>query len=240
MNTDLEDQAENPSSTFGAAFVPVSSDVVDLSDLKVTGYTGSVKSGVEAQTLDEYGDSDRSFQWFDGTVGKVTLYGWYEDGDPSCLHDDYDEEDRVRIQPGSGLCIFVNDPSMTIESAGQVPQEDVSVEMPSDEGTLIANPTPLVVDLSDTKIAGYTGSVKAGVELQTLDEYGDTDRSFQWFDGTVGKVTLYGWYEDGDPSCLHDDYDDEDKVFFKPGQGAIIFIENQDYEFVWPKVTIAK
>ena len=238
METDLEDKADNPSSTFGAAFVPVTGDVVDLSDLKVSGYTGSVAGGVEAQTLDEYGDSDRLFQWLDGTVGKITLYGWYEDGDAGSLHDDMDEDDRVRIQPGSGLCIFVDDPSMKIQSAGQVPQTDVSVEMVADEGILVVNPTPVDVDLSDTRIAGYTGSVAGGVELQTLDEYGDSDRIFQWLDGTVGKITLYGWYEDGDAGSLHDDFDDEDKVIFKPGQGAMMFIENQDYEFVWPRVTL--
>ena len=154
------------------------------------------------------------------------------------IDDDMDEDDRVRIQPGSGLCIFVDDPSMKIQSAGQVPQTDVSVEMVADEGILVVNPTPVDVDLSDTRIAGYTGSVAGGVELQTLDEYGDSDRIFQWLDGTVGKITLYGWYEDGDAGSLHDDFDDEDKVIFKPGQGAMMFIENQDYEFVWPRVTL--
>lgn len=234
METDLEDKADNPSSSFGAAFVPVTGDVVDLSDLKVAGYSGSVISGVEAQTLDEYGDSDRIFQWLDGTAGKVTFYGWYEDG--SDLHDDFDEADRVRIQPGSGLCIFVDDPSMKVQSSGEVPQSDVSVEMVADEGILVVNPTPVEVDLSDTRVAGYSGSVISGVELQTLDEYGDSDRIFQWLDGTAGKVTFYGWYEDG--TDLHDDFDDGDKVFFKPGQGAMVFVENQDYEFVWPGVTL--
>ena len=105
METDLEDKADNPSSTFGAAFVPVTGDVVDLSDLKVTGYTGMVTSGVEAQTLDEYGDSDRIFQWMDATAGKVTFYGWYEDG--TDLHDDFDDEDKVFFKPGQGAMVFI-------------------------------------------------------------------------------------------------------------------------------------
>ena len=44
--------------------------------------------------------------------------------------------------------------------------------------------------------------------------------------------------KDEDGTDLHDDFDEEDRVVFKPGQGAMIFIEDQDYEFVWPKVDL--
>ena len=213
----------------GTCFVPVTGEVIDLADLKVTGYDADegTDSDVEIQTLDEYGRTARSFSWKDFTSKKGTWYGWYEDGE------DLVESGDVTFQPGEGLWVYCSDDGFGLQSAGAVPQSDVSVELQQD-GLTIANPTPVNADLALSKITGYDedDGTDSDVELQTLDEYGRTARSFSWKDFTSKKGTWYGWYEDGEDLIYEGD------VEILPGRGLWTYCTDDGFNFVWPKVSL--
>ena len=95
------------------------------------------------------------------------------------------------------------------------------------------------VDLGDITVSGYTGSTGVDIEVQTLDEYGATDKSYIWKDVTFLGTKYYGWYLDGELDGAYEDLDDDDKVTIKPGQGIwVLSSAEQDFQFVWPKVDL--
>ena len=227
----------------GACFIPVSGDTIDLGDIKVVGNEGALDSEVEAQTLDEYGGTDRSYYWMD-TVSPATgakFYGWYYEDEP---YADLDDDDKVFLAPGEGLFvqIYTEEP-VKLQSSGEVPtKEDIATGLAAcDEGKLIVNPSPIDVDLGNCKISGY-GDAKTDseIEVQTLDVWGGTDKSYYWMD-TVSPATgakFYGWYYEDEP---YDDLSEEDKLTIKPGNGVFVQTYGDwEFEFVWPKVVIAK
>ena len=219
----------------GASFVPVSGSTIDLAELTVTGYDGSTSSDVEVQTLDEYGSTDKSYIWKDVTVFGTKYYGWYLDGDDA--YDELDDDDKVTLQPGEGLWVLSSaEQDFTIQSAGAVATLDVPTTL-IEGGLTCVNPTPIDVDLGDCYVDNYDGATSSDVEVQTLDEYGSTDKSYIWKDVTVFGTKYYGWYLDGDDA--YDELDDDDKVTIKPGQGIwVLSSDEQEFQFVWPKVNL--
>ena len=117
-----------------------------------------------------------------------------------------------------------------------------ALDVPTDliEGGLTCvNPTPIDVDLGDCYVDNYTGATSVDVEVQTLDEFGATDKSYIWKDVTFLGTKYYGWYLDGELDGAYDDLDDDDKVTIKPGQGIwVLSSAEQDFQFVWPKVDL--
>lgn len=99
--------------------------------------------------------------------------------------------------------------------------------------------TGSTVDLADLTVTGYDGSTSSDVEVQTLDEYGATDKSYIWMDVTFKGTKYYGWFLDGELDGAYDDLDDDDKVTIKAGQGIwVLSSDEQEFQFVWPKVEL--
>ena len=215
--------------TAGAAFTPVSGKAFDLNDLSVTGYDkedGS-EGDVYIQTLDEYGRTVATYFWIDVVDGEDVLHGWL-DG-----NDDPVEPGAVTFQAGEGLWVFCQDESFGLQSAGQVPQSDVSVNL-QQYGLSVANPTPVTVDLNACTITGYDpedGS-EGDVYVQTLDEYGRTVATYFWIDVVDGEDVLLGWLDGNDEPI------DDGTVTIAAGAGIWSFCQDDGFSFVWPKVDI--
>ena len=91
----------------GAAFIPVSGESFDLADLSVTGVTaGKTANALEAQTLNEYGGTDRSFMWKDteNQFTHVKMFGWYEDNKTD--YTTLPADQKVKLDPGKGVFII--------------------------------------------------------------------------------------------------------------------------------------
>ena len=219
----------------GASFLPTGAATVDLGDIEVTGYTGSTDEDVEVQTLDEFGATDKSYSWKDITFKGTVYYGWYLEGEDA--YDDLDDDDKVALLPGEGLWVNSSaEQDFKLLSKGTVAAIDVPTAL-IDGGLTCVNPTPVNVDLGDCYVGNYTGSTDEDVEVQTLDEFGATDKSYSWKDITFKGTVYYGWYLDGEDA--YDDLDDDDKVTIKPGQGLWVnSSDEQPFELVWPKVDI--
>lgn len=220
----------------GASFLPTgSATLVDLGDIEVKGYTGSTDENVEVQTLNEYGATEKSYTWKDITFKGVRYYGWYLDGEEQ--YDELDDEDKVTLQPGEGLWVLSDaEQEYVLQSKGAVADADVPTTL-IDGGLTCVNPTPINVDLGDCYVSNYDGSTDENVEVQTLNEYGATDKSYTWKDITFKGKVYYGWYLDGEEP--YDELDDEDKVTIKPGQGIwVLSDDEQSFTFVWPKVNL--
>ena len=220
----------------GASFLPTgNASLVDLGDIEVKGYTGSTGEDVEVQTLDEYGATDKSYIWKDLTYKGVKYYGWYLDGEDP--YAELDDGDKVMLQPGEGLWVNSSaEQDFTLQSKGEVASLDVPTVL-IEGGLTCVNPTPVNVDLGDCYVDNYDGSTGEDVEVQTLNEYGATDKSYIWKDLTYKGVKYYGWYLDGEDPYA--ELDDGDKVTIKPGQGVWVNSSNeQDFRLVWPKVNV--
>ena len=88
----------------GACFVDVTAgDSIDLTTIKVTGYTGECMDTVAMQTLDAFGNALATYTWMDDDGGGDYDPGWYDE--------DYNAvaEDTVFFQPGAGLWVAGDD-----------------------------------------------------------------------------------------------------------------------------------
>ena len=90
----------------GVAFVPVTGEDFDLADIKVTGVTSQkTPNAIEAQTLNEFGGTDRSFMWKDykNPLTSQVLLGWYENNKTD--YTTLPADKKVKIDPGKGIFV---------------------------------------------------------------------------------------------------------------------------------------
>ena len=224
--------------TAGSAFIPVTVDAdCDLVDLVVKGYIGECQGGVSIQTLNEYGQTLKTYAWQDYKVIRkevvvAEFYGWYDTDDNSEV-----KRGDVPFQAGEGLWTYSTADGYTIQSSGQVPQSKVVVELQK-FGLSIANPTPVTVDLTKCIVGGYEGECQGGVSVQTLNEYGQTLKTYAWQDYKVIRkevvvAEFHGWYDTDDNSELL-----EGLVPVDPGIGLWTYSTADGYTFEWPGVEI--
>jgi len=84
----------------GACFVDVTEgDSIDLTSIKVAGYTGESMGDIVVQTLDYLGGPVATYLWMDDNGGGDFDPGWYDE--------DYNAvaDDTVFFQPGDGLWV---------------------------------------------------------------------------------------------------------------------------------------
>ena len=91
------------------------------------------------------------------------------------------------------------------------------------------------IDLTDLVGKGYEayGYCEGWISVQTLNEYGQTLKTYQWMDDGEDVPTYYGWYPVGS----------EDKVLpgavpVLPGQGLWTYSNYDGLYFNWPKVDV--
>ena len=149
----------------------------------------------------------------------------------------------MKLAPGEGLFVITKTTGAKFQTSGAVPQEDVYTDVADNsEGILMANPSPVTVDLGDCKVFGCTSQkTPNALEVQTLNEFGGTDRSFNWKDykNPLTSQVLLGWYENN--STDYTTLPADKKVKLTPGKGIFVITKcTQDIKFVWPKVELGE
>jgi hypothetical protein len=95
--------------TAGACFVPVSGNMFDLTELKVTGYEEASEGDLYIQTLDEYGRTVATYNYID-IPGEIT--GWLDESDEPI------EAGVVVLKPGEGIWAFSNTDGLYLNFPG--------------------------------------------------------------------------------------------------------------------------
>lgn len=226
-------QTELPSTglSVGASFVPVAGEAIDLCDISVTGYKTESYADVQIQTLTGSGATDRTFEWYEYGEGEEKVCGWFE-----YVDEDYVQLEKgdVLLTPGEGLWSVTMAEGLSLQSAGQVPTFDIAIKLPS-TGLTLANPSPVVVDLTACYVSGYKDETYADVQVQTLTGSGATDRTFEWYEYGEGEDYVCGWFEYVDEDYVPLENGD---VTIAPGAGVWSVTMAEGLSFVWPKVNV--
>ena len=179
------------------------------------------------QTLDKSGRSESKFFWIDVTDGEDVYYGWLNaDGDII-------EEGEMTLKVGDGLWIYAPSTSYKLQSAGQVPSSD-TVTILRSGSKMVANPTPVTIDMTNIIVAGYDAEEGSEEEVyvQTLDKSGRSESKLFWIDVTDGEDVYYGWLNaDGDII-------EEGDVTVGPGAGLWVYAPSTAYTLKFPGVSL--
>ena len=213
--------------TAGTCFIPISGGKVDLTEMKVTGYTGETKGEVYVQTLNEFGHNTANYYWYDYTNKKgKKIVAWLDEDDAQI------EKGIVEFQAGEGLWATSDGDGFGFQSSGQVPTSKIVVEL-QDGGLSVANPTPVSVDLTACAITGYAGETKGEVFVQTLNEFGHNTANYYWYDYTNKKgAKVIGWLDEDDALI------GEDTVTMDPGVGIWATSDGDGFNFEFPGVEV--
>ena len=215
----------------GAQFVPVSGTTIDLTDITVSGYDKEEGTAgeVSVQTLDKNGSMVAQYYWYDAVDGADVYYGWY-DADAG----DFVAAGAVTLNVGDGLWVDAPSSAFKLQTSGQVMSSSAAVTLR--EGfKMVANPTPLAVDLTDITVTGYDAvSGSAGeASVQTLDKNGSMVSQYYWYDAIDGADVYYGWY-DADAG----DFVGEGDVAVGAGEALWVDAPSTDFSLVLPGVTL--
>jgi len=222
--------------TASSSFVPVSGTKIDLTDLVGKGYEsdpGYCDAYIQIQTLNEFGQTQATYVWMDDGQGEsAEWYGWYPLGEETKV-----KKGDVEIQPGEGLWTYCSIEGLSVQGAGSVETATDIVVTLQLNGLSVANPTPINVDLVDTYATGYEedpGYCDAYVQVQTLNEFGQTQATYVWMDDGQGEsAEWYGWYPLGEETPVA-----RETVVVLPGQGLWTYCSVAGFYFNWPKVDI--
>ena len=215
----------------GAQFVPVSGTTIDLTDITVTGYDKEegTEEEVSVQTLNKNGGMVNQYIWIDITDGDDVYYGWI-DLDTG----DFVEPGTVLFQVGDGLWVDAPSSDFKLQTAGQVMTAAATVSLR--EGfKMVANPTPVAVDLTDIIVTGYDEEegTEEEVSVQTLNKNGGMVNQYIWIDITDGDDVYYGWID-----LDTGDFIEEDTVSVGAGEALWVDAPSTDFKLVLPGVTL--
>ena len=238
--------------------MPVTGTTVDVVDIKGTGYDpydpvedmGGAHGEINIQLTDDLGyTQEENYFWYDFSYvdedsgETVVIKGWLNGDDEPV------ERGTCTIVPGEGFMMKTEVEGFSLQSAGEVLTDaDQPVEL-RENLKLIANPTPVTVDLADCYVTGYDpydpvedmGGAHGEVNAQKTDDLGYTqEENYFWYDFSYvdedsgETVVVYGWLDGDDESIVRGD------CTVDAGLGLLTKCEADGFNFVWPKVEIAK
>ena len=214
----------------GSCFLPVSGDKIDLNQITVVGYNkedGS-EDEVNIQLLDSRGAmvTGSNYYWIDIVDGEDVYYGWMN-GDGDII-----EDGVATFSAGEALWIAAPSVDYKFMYSGQVDKLGTAVSL-RDGYKLVANPTPVTVDLNDIIVKGY--NVEDGsedeVNIQSLDYRGAmvTGSNYYWIDVVDGEDVYYGWMN-GDGDIIEDG-----TKILNPGEALWVNAPAVNYTIEFPK-----
>ena len=241
----------------GPAFVSVSGEDIDLTEITVEGYDKEIGTvgQVYVQTRTGGGSTDKIYQWIDfveepdeeeeeveEAEEPTHYYGWFTY--PAMVPV---KKGDVKFAPGEGLW-STSTAKYRFQSSGEVEtKEDIAINLPA-TGLTIANPTPVKVDLNKCYVDGYNKEIGtvSQIFVQTLTGGGSTDKIYQWIDFVeepdeeeeeeeAEEPTHYiGWFTYPAMAPVADN-----TVTVEAG-GGWWTTSTAKYDFVWPKVNLSK
>lgn len=169
------------------SFKNVGSDTLDLTQIKVIGYTGATTDKVSVQFIDGTGNTDTD------EAGKYKLYYWRDADGSSGKWVKKDGRNIVDVAVGEAtlgvgeaLWWQKKEDGLSLQFSGEVIQSETSVLLPL-ANQAVGNMMAVSVDLKDIKVSGYTGATSDKVSVQIIDGTGNTDKD------EAGKYKLYYW-----------------------------------------------
>lgn len=213
--------------------MPVSGTKVDLTAVTVTGYDKNEGSEDEVfiQSLDASGRTvpGSVYFWIDVIDGEDVYLGWMNEAG------DLIEEGDVEIAPGEGIWVKAPSASYSLQFSGQVPTSDIS-NLLREGFKLIANPTPIAVDLTGVTVEGYDPEEGSEDEvfIQSLDASGQTvpGSVYFWIDVTDGEDVYYGWMNEAG------DLIEEGDASIGAGEGVWVKAPSTAFKVVFPGVEL--
>lgn len=220
-----ENNARAGLKAMGASFAAVAGKTIDLTDLVVTGYDKEegCEEDVKVQILNSLGMGGVTYAWYDLNDDGEIYYGWFADDEVA--------KGDVVLSPGDALWVSAPNESYKILSSGQVPTEDVVVTLRSGN-KLVANPTPISVDLTEIVVAGYDPEegCEEDVKAQILNNVGMGGVTYAWYDLDDDGEVYYGWFADDEVA--------EGDVVIGPGEGLWVSAPSTAYTLKFPGVVI--
>lgn len=207
----------------GAQFAAISGTTIDLTDIKVTGYDpeAGTAADVYVQGLDASGYGTGSYYYYD-VPGELT--GWLDSADTLV------EPGTVVLAAGEGLWVSAPNTSFGLQTGGQVPMTGIAVAL-RQGNKLVANSTPVAVDLTAIAVTGYDPEVgtAADVYVQGLDASGYGTGSYYYYD-VPGELT--GWLDSADEIV------EASTVMIGAGEALWVSAPSTSYSLVLPGVTL--
>ena len=179
-----------------AQFISVGGAEMALDKFVPTG--DDLSDNVAIQTLDAYGRTVDNYLWND----------WMHE--TACwVDDDFNKVEGVTFAQGQGLWVFGSTPAQGLQTAGEVPTSDISVQL-RNGATATGVAFPVSISLQDIIPEG--DDLSDNVAIQTLDAYGRTVDNYLWND----------WMHES--ACwVDDDFNVVEGVIFAPGQGLWVY-----------------
>jgi hypothetical protein len=175
-----------------------SNTALDLQSIRPLGDNAS--DNVSIQTLDAYGRMVDMYIWCNWAGPDSDQEAW-SDGSGDII-------EGVTFEPGTGLWIQGMDNTQSIQTAGAVGNNDVSIAL-GNGFTATGNPFPVSVNLQD--IIPQGDNTSDNVSIQTLDAYGRMVDMYIWCNWAGPNSDQEAW-SDGSGDII-------EGVTFSAGQG---------------------
>ena len=214
----------------GSSFIPVSGETIDLTDVVIIS-EDETEEDVDIQKLTARGGavSGSNFYWNNFMDDEDLIYGWFNGSGKKAVKGDQTYE--------IGDAIWINAPDNTfkIQYSGAVDQEGSAVVL-REGRKLIANPTPVAVNLYDVKVTSED-ETEEDVDIQKLTARGGavSGSNFYWNNFMDGEDLVYGWYNGSGKRLTR-----EDGMMYGPGEAMWVNAPDNTFQIEWPGVTIAK
>ena len=228
-------QRNNGFSASGASFAAITG-TMDLQDLSVSGYdhADGFEGDLNVQFLGPTGKGTAKYFWIDIPADpedpdSEAFYGWYDGNDELA--------ENVAIAPGTGLWTKSDSSTYGLQSAGQVITTDTGITLRNNGFLLVANPTPVDVDIQDIYVGGYNHAdgFEGDVNVQFLGPTGKGIAKYFWIDIPADpedpdSEAFYGWYDGNDELA--------ENVSVPAGAAVWTKSDSSAYSLVFPGVTL--
>ena len=220
-----------------SSFKNVGDTAIDLTQIKVVGYTGACTDVASVQVIDATGNTAMDSE------GKMKLYYWRDVDGSSGKWVKKDgrkildvAEGEVTFGIGDALWWQKESDGLSLQFAGEVIQTKTEVALPL-ANQAVGNMMAVAIDLTAIKVDGYIGSSSDDVSVQVIDSTGNTATDSE------GKMKLYYWRDADGSSGKWVKKDGRkiidlvaEEVVLQPGDG--VWVQNNatatPYKLVFP------